>query len=521
MHLQQMLRSARLALVGRGRQQSTASLQHVCRQWLHLPRGPLRYRMMKSTECNFLDARYMSSKKVAPEDLPLMRAIGKRHLILMGPPGSGKTSIASILSRELGWKSIDVDNDILENVWGMKVSEKLKKLGDAGFQEAEGQAIHDLAKQLKADTLPAAKGETIILSLSGSNPLHRASFQQLAENGLVLFLDAPYQDILARLKHMRVNRIIGQASRSMEEILTYRRSFYESDYDARVLIGSGQTTEQIAMEALRVLKRPQHFLSTRGAGLKHTKGPQMKSFRSVVQEGLAADRGLYVPSSLLEAFAPRKDGPASRAAHMQRLERLLPLGYSERVLRLLEQLPLADLKPPKTLRTMLQKAYGGDNFLGAQSQPAQKNTKDSSEPDVLPVVPLEGHHYLLELFQGPTASFKDLALQLTPQLVQNSQDTIDPKREQMVAILVATSGDTGTAALDGFAKHTSFPMVVLYPKGGVSSIQELQMLTATPADQIMNLVKGIFNDTAYLAELNHKFRDKAQGKAKELLLDVC
>eukprot|EP00457_Paulinella_chromatophora_P001455 gb/GEZN01001457.1/.p1 GENE.gb/GEZN01001457.1/~~gb/GEZN01001457.1/.p1 ORF type:complete len:830 (-),score=128.25 gb/GEZN01001457.1/:495-2984(-) len=520
-----MLRSARLR-AGRGRQH--LSVHRALQPWetakLHTLATPFLRRAATSPLGPAASAqhplqrplRHFSAAPMSLQELPLLSSVQKQHIILMGPPGSGKTTIAKLLSRRLGWNTLDVDNDILETVWGAPVSQRLKELGDVVFQGAEGQAIQEFALQLQQGTHPGVSG-SMILSLSGSNPLDRESFNMLAQSGVVLFLDAPPGDILRRLEYMKVNRIIGQATMSMSEILDYRRAFYELYYDARILIGSGDSAETIAEEVFRVLTRPQHYLSTRGAGKGQKPSDSTNTFRSVLSEGLAPDRGLYIPASLLDAFSSTTRAPGYREAHMARLARLVPLPYSERVLRLLEQLPLGDLNPSTGLRPMLQKAYGGENFLGAQAGLPPKSDDQPVEPDVLPLYHLEGHHYLLELFQGPTASFKDLALQLTPQLIQYAQKQIDPEGKKMAAILVATSGDTGTAALDGFAKHTSFPMIVLYPKGGVSSIQELQMLTAIPAEQIIvlgvdgdfdkcqALVKGIFNDRKYQDDLNKKF----------------
>jgi shikimate kinase len=87
----------------------------------------------------------------------------------MGPPGSGKTTVGRLLGAQLGMPVVDVDNDFLEPLWGMTVSQKLAELGDEGFLEAEGQA-----------TLGLNSDQTVI-SMTGSNPLHKQGMDHLAQ----------------------------------------------------------------------------------------------------------------------------------------------------------------------------------------------------------------------------------------------------------------------------------------------------------------------------------------------------
>jgi threonine synthase len=125
---------------------------------------------------------------------------------------------------------------------------------------------------------------------------------------------------------------------------------------------------------------------------------------------------------------------------------------------------------------------------------------------ILPVEHLENNHYLMQEFYGPTASFKDLALQLFPRLFQESLKNYDEK----MVVLVATSGDTGSAVLSGF-KEIGLPVIVLYPYGKVSLIQEAQMVTAEGNVSVLGVngdfdfcqtaVKDIFNDTKFSAYL--------------------
>uniref|UniRef100_A0A8C3B0B7 Threonine synthase like 1 n=1 Tax=Cyclopterus lumpus TaxID=8103 RepID=A0A8C3B0B7_CYCLU len=166
----------------------------------------------------------------------------------------------------------------------------------------------------------------------------------------------------------------------------------------------------------------------------------------VVIEGLATDGGLYVP---------KRGFPNMEAREWLRL---VDMSYPERALVLLEKCIHPSDVSALDLRTMIFKAYGS-NF--------------SSEA-VAPVKHLDRNQYVQELFHGPTASFKDLALQLMPQLFAHCL----PQMCNYL-VLVATSGDTGSAVLDGFgglgAGADRTGVLVFFPEEGVSETQKLQM----------------------------------------------
>jgi threonine synthase len=113
-------------------------------------------------------------------------------------------------------------------------------------------------------------------------------------------------------------------------------------------------------------------------------------------------------------------------------------------------------------------------------------------PGVAPLVPLSGNRHVLELFHGPTLAFKDMALQVLPRLMSASAKKVNETRE--LVILVATSGDTGKAALAGFANVPGVRIVVFYPDGGVSEAQRLQMVTQEGANAHVIAVRGNFDD---------------------------
>ena len=126
------------------------------------------------------------------------------------------------------------------------------------------------------------------------------------------------------------------------------------------------------------------------------------------------------------------------------------------------------------------------------------------DPAVVPLVQIAPEHYLLELFHGPTLAFKDVALQLIGQLF----DYVLTLRNQRVMIVGATSGDTGSAAIDGVKGCKNVDIVILYPNGRVSDVQRRQMTTITSPnvhtvavdgtfDDCQDLVKAMFNDAPF------------------------
>ncbi|XP_042366555.1 threonine synthase-like 1 [Plectropomus leopardus] len=360
-----------------------------------------------------------------------------KNILLMGSPGAGKTTVGRIVAHRLGLPVIDVDDDILETTWKMPVAEKLSAVGGERFLEEEGQALCNFS----------ASG--CVVSLTGSNPLHSAAMRHVRESGLVVYLDVDSEDIIQRLERMKVNRIVGQeAGVSMRDILRYRKQFYEKWLDVRVLCGKGDTVEEVAEKVLKAVERYQNhsaetYVSTRCDSEKS----QKTHFSDVVVEGLATDGGLYVPKNGFPIIDARE------------WLRLTDMSYPERALVLLEKCIHPLDVSALDLREMIFKAYGS-NF---------------SSEEVAPVKHLVHNQYVQELFHGPTASFKDLALQLMPQLFAHCLPHMCN-----YLILVATSGDTGSAVLSGFSrlsgadKHRT-GVLVFFPENGVSEIQKLQM----------------------------------------------
>ena len=177
--------------------------------------------------------------------------------------------------------------------------------------------------------------------------------------------------------------------------------------------------------------------------------------------GLAPDGGLFVPETI-----PTLDKSA--------MERLATMDYRARAVELMG-LYLEEFSSEE-LRTFVDKAYA-DNF---------------DDPAIAPLRFLEDETAFLELWHGPTCAFKDMALQMLPHLLTASLRKTGERRR--VCILVATSGDTGKAALEGFKDVEGTRIFVFYPDGGVSRIQRLQMVTQSGGNVGVGAVRGNFDD---------------------------
>jgi len=195
------------------------------------------------------------------------------------------------------------------------------------------------------------------------------------------------------------------------------------------------------------------MLSTRGAAAV---SPSMAILR-----GLAPDGGLYVPAKF-----PRFT--------LEEIAALAPMCYQDRALAVLSRF-LPDFTAEE-LRAAIAGAYG-TGFDTAS---------------VAPMTKVGSWAHALELWHGPTLAFKDMALQLLPYLLTMSGKKHGEERE--VFILVATSGDTGKAALEGFLDVPGTRCCVFYPNGGVSQAQRLQMVTTKGSNTHVIAVNGNFDD---------------------------
>lgn len=180
-----------------------------------------------------------------------------------------------------------------------------------------------------------------------------------------------------------------------------------------------------------------------------------------IVHGLAPDGGLFVPEEL----------PKLSLAQIEALSKTDYRGRAEELLSLfLDEFDRAEIK------RIVSAAYG-DNF-------------DDAAVALLHII--DGKTAVLELWHGPTCAFKDMALQILPHLLTASLKKCGETKK--VCILVATSGDTGKAALEGFADVEDTKILVFYPHNGVSDVQKLQMVTQRGENVSVAAVKGNFDD---------------------------
>ena len=191
-----------------------------------------------------------------------------------------------------------------------------------------------------------------------------------------------------------------------------------------------------------------------------TRGGECVTGAQAIAQGIAADGGLFVP----ETFP---------SVSKEELEAMLPMSYAERAATVLYK--YLDDYDFEELKAACEKAYG-----------------KFEEGDAAPLVKIDTSLYMLELFHGPTCAFKDLALTLLPYLLRKGCDICGIKEQ--ILILVATSGDTGKAALEGFRDAEGVKIMVFYPHDGVSKMQKLQMATQEGKNVNVLGVRGNFDE---------------------------
>ena len=218
-----------------------------------------------------------------------------------------------------------------------------------------------------------------------------------------------------------------------------------------------------------------NYVSTRNRNIALTAS-------QAISQGLARDGGLLTPE-VLPKLTP------------EMLEDLRGKSYSQRAVAVMK-LFLEDFSEEE-LTAYTQAGYGAGKF---------------DDPQVAPLHPLNDKTACLELWHGPTSAFKDMALQILPHLL--SASLVKTQEDKTVCILVATSGDTGKAALEGFKGVDGVSIGVLFPDGGVSDIQRKQMVTTTGDNVQVWAVRGNFDDCQ--TGVKHAFADE---KFAEKLLD--
>ncbi|MBS1015304.1 threonine synthase [Acetobacter persici] len=194
------------------------------------------------------------------------------------------------------------------------------------------------------------------------------------------------------------------------------------------------------------------YISTRG------KAPAL-SFSDVLLTGLAEDGGLYLPETW----------PSFSLSEWQAM-RGLP--YPELAARIMRPFVGEDIDPG-TLRALCEKAYAGFDH-----------------PAIVPLTQVENGLFVQELFHGPTLAFKDMAMQLLGQLFEH----VLSERNEHVTIVGATSGDTGSAAIEACRGRERISVVILHPKDRTSEVQRRQMTTVLEPNVTNLAIEGTFDD---------------------------
>jgi len=211
------------------------------------------------------------------------------------------------------------------------------------------------------------------------------------------------------------------------------------------------------------------YISTRGAA------PAL-DFTGVLLSGLARDGGLYVPETW-----PFFD--------KDRLKNLVGRDYANLALAVMAPF-IGDALPQNRLKAIIHDAYAQFRHRA-----------------VAPLVQVDAATWLMELFHGPTLAFKDVALQLVGRLY----DEILGQTKKRIAIVGATSGDTGSAALEACRDRAAIDVFMLYPNGRVSEIQRRQMTTIDAPNVFNVAIDGTFDDCQDLLKAlfnDHAFRDR-------------
>ena len=212
-----------------------------------------------------------------------------------------------------------------------------------------------------------------------------------------------------------------------------------------------------------------HYISTRG------EAPTL-SFCDVMLTGLARDGGLYVPETWPQL------SPESIAGFFGR--------------------------PYWEVAVDVIRPFVGDEIADADlGRMANEAYATFRHPAVVPLRQIGPHQFLLELFHGPTLAFKDVAMQLISRLM----DHVLAQRTRRTTIVVATSGDTGGAAVDAFAGLDNVDLIVLFPHGRISDVQRRMMTTSGAANVHALAIEGTFDDCQAIVKglfNHHDFRDE-------------
>lgn len=211
------------------------------------------------------------------------------------------------------------------------------------------------------------------------------------------------------------------------------------------------------------------YISTRGQA-------EALNFEEVVLTGMASDGGLYVPETIPRFSAQEIAGMAGQP-------------YSEVAFRVMKPFVGGEIDDA-TFRRLIDESYAV-----------------FKHDAVTPLVQLDSAHHLLELFHGPTLAFKDVALQLLGRLLDHFLE----KRDEKAVIMGATSGDTGSAAIEGCRACDNLDIFILHPHERVSAVQRRQMTTVLDANVHNIAIEGNFDDAQAMVKASFADQNFLQG----------
>ena len=242
-----------------------------------------------------------------------------------------------------------------------------------------------------------------------------------------------------------------------------------------ILIELESSHSEVEDSAFGIIKKMK-YISTRG-------GCSPQNFEQVLLAGLAPDGGLFIPQTL----------PSFSSDEIRLMQ---SLSYADLAFKVVT--PFVDGEiPASELKAIIDESYAAFDH-----------------PEVAPMTKLSEKEYLLELYHGPTLAFKDFALQVLGRLL----DYVLIKNDQRVVILGATSGDTGSAALEGCRHSERVEIYILHPFERVSDVQRKQM-TTVPGENVFNLaIEGNFDDCQRIVKA--AFADQAFLPAQKSLVAV-
>lgn len=407
----------------------------------------------------------------------------KVGIALIGPSGTGKTTIGKLLAKRLNMEFHDMDDDGLEWVWGKDgVARMLLEKWDDGFLDAEGNFVmenYGRKEEQKTYTLTH-----MIFSASGSLVLEEDAIRYMRDRMLILYLDLEDREIERRATLRWITRIVGMNGenprfRSIGEVLAYRRSFYEKYADLIYPLSPWASPEEDAERIASFIEKYGWDSFSPPSLLSDSRSAENLSLPQAIITSQPLSWGLWCPTvfpqiSLLE------------------IEKLRGLRYDEVAKKVLGKWSFGIEQ--KALDEIIEEAYGSQWH----------------HEDITPMKHITENLYSLHLWYGPTFAFKNIALEFLPRLLSRLT------KGKIVHVLWASSGDTINAAHSG-VKGTNIRSIFMLPAIGPSVVQRLQavhgiaenpnaftLLADAPFDPLQDIVKKI-NSSQY-REFKEKYR---------------